>query len=307
MIDIVGKRNWFFLISLIIIIPGLISLAVSGLKLGIDFSSGTTMTLQFTTPVDQGKLRQEMSTLGFSEATIQKTGTGDYLIRVREISTDEKNGLINGLNKDLTDNVTIRDFYAVTPLVAGEVARNAGIAIVVTSIFMLLYIAWAFRRVPNPFRWGTCAVISLLHDVLIVLGIFSILGWAVGMQVDSMFITAMLTVVGYSMHNTIVVFDRIRENFGRGISKDFAVTVNASILETIARCVNTSLTVTLVVLAIFLFGGATTKEFMLAMLLGVIAGTYNSICIAGPLLVLWDRGLAKSEPKSKPQAAPTTA
>ncbi len=150
---------------------------------------------------------------------------------------------------------------------------------------------------PKPFRWGACAVIALLHDVLIVMGIFSILGWLIGYQVDSMFITAMLTIVGFAINNTCVVYDRIRENVRKGISKDFAVTVNSSILETIARCINTSLTVIFTCLAIFLFGGATIQQFIMALLIGVFVGIYDSVFIAGPLLVLWEKGL-KTAPKA---------
>jgi preprotein translocase subunit SecF len=297
MIDIVGKRNWFFLISILLLVPGLISMAAFGFRLGIDFSSGTAMTLRFSTPVDQAALRQEMTKLEYSEATIQKTSDGDYLVRVRDIDTEQKEKLIADLKGDLKAEVTVRDFYQVSPLVAGEVARNAAIAVLIASVFMIMYIAWAFRQMPKPFRWGACAVVSLLHDVLIVMGIFSILGWAIGYQVDSMFITAMLTIVGFSINNTCVVYDRIRENVRKGISKDFAVTVNSSILETIARCINTSLTVMFTCLAIFLFGGATIQQFIMALLLGVLIGIYDSVFIAGPLLVLWDKGL-KTAPKA---------
>jgi preprotein translocase SecF subunit len=157
-------------------------------------------------------------------------------------------------------------------------------------VFMLFYIALAFRRIPKSFRWGTCAIIALIHDVLAVMGIFSILGWTLGVQVDAMFISGMLTVVGYSINNTIVVFDRIRENVSKGISKDFETVVNSSILETIARCLNTSLTTLFPIVAIFLLGGATIHYFILTLLLGVVVGTYDSICIAGQLLVVWDKG-----------------
>ncbi|MCX6004392.1 MAG: protein translocase subunit SecF [Chloroflexi bacterium] len=297
MIDIVNKRNWFFLISICLLVPGIISMLVFGFRLGIDFSSGTIMTLRFSTAVDQAALRQEMGNLGYGEASIQKTSEGDFLVRIREINTEQKEALIAGMKKDLNTEVTIRDFYTVSPLVAGEVARNAAIAVGVASLFMILYIAFAFRHMPSPFKWGASAVVALLHDVLIVMGIFSILGWAIGYQVDSMFITAMLTIVGYSINNTCVVYDRIRENVRKGISKDFAVTVNASILETIVRCINTSLTVILTCLAIYLFGGVTIQQFIMALLIGVVIGIYDSIFVAGPLLVLWERGL-KTSPKA---------
>jgi len=291
MIDIVNKRNWFFLISILLLVPGIISMIAFGFRLGIDFSSGTVMTLRFSQPVDQSALRQQMSTLGYADATIQKTSEGDFLVRTRDIDTDQKIALIDGLKKGLNLEVTVRDFATVSPLVASEVARNAAIAVGVASLFMILYIAFAFRHMPNPFKWGLSAVIALLHDVLIVMGIFSILGWLIGYQVDSMFITAMLTIVGFAINNTCVVYDRIRENVRRGISKDFAVTVNSSILETMARCLNTSLTVILTCLALYIFGGVTIQQFIMALLVGVVVGIYDSIFVAGPLLVLWDRGM----------------
>ena len=297
MIDIVNKRNWFFLISIFLLVPGVISMIAFGFRLGIDFSSGTVMTLRFSQPVDQSALRQQMSDLGYADATIQKTSEGDFLVRTKDINTDQKIALIDGLKKGLNLEVTIRDFATVSPLVASEVARNAAIAVGVASLFMILYIAFAFRHMPSPFKWGLSAVIALLHDVLIVMGIFSILGWLIGYQVDSMFITAMLTIVGFAINNTCVVYDRIRENVRRGISKDFAVTVNSSILETMARCLNTSLTVILTCLALYIFGGVTIQQFIMALLVGVVVGIYDSIFVAGPLLVLWDRGM-KTEPKA---------
>ena len=297
MIDIVNKRNWFFLVSIFLLVPGIISMLAFGFRLGIDFSSGTVMTLRFSQPVDQSTLRQQMAQLGYADATIQKTGEGDFLVRTKDINSEQKIALIDGLKKGLNLDVTIRDFSTVSPLVASEVARNAAIAVGIASLFMILYIAFAFRHMPSPFKWGLSAVIALLHDVLIVMGIFSILGWVIGYQVDSMFIVAMLTIVGYAINNTCVVYDRIRENVRRGISKDFAVTVNASIVETIARCINTSLTVILTCLALILFGGVTIQQFIVALLVGVIVGIYDSIFVAGPLLVLWDRGM-KTEPKA---------
>lgn len=288
--DIVGKKHWFFLISAIIIIAGIISLAVFGLEPGVDFSSGTTMTLRFDKDIDQGQLRQVFVDLGQSNATIQRTNEGDYFIRVGEMSTDQRQQLAADIESSLGTGVTVRDFYAVSPIIATETARNAGIAVGVAAIAMLMYIAWAFRKMPKPFRWGVCAIVALIHDILIVVGVFSILGWTAGIQIDALFITGMLTVVGYSVNNTVVVFDRIRENVNRGVSKQFGQTVNISIMETMGRSLNTSLTTLFVILAILLFGGVTIRYFVLVLLIGVIAGTWSSMLIAGPLLVLWYEG-----------------
>lgn len=303
--DIVGKRFWFFLISAVVIVLGIVSLGIFGLNLGVDFSSGTTMTLHFQPQIKQEQLREAMTGLGYREAMIQIMSGGDFFVRIREVSLEQREALLDGLREKLGVEIELRDAHTVSPLLATEVARNAAIAVVVAAIFMMLYIAWAFRRMPKPFRWGVVAVVALAHDVLVVLGIFSILGWAAGVQIDSLFITGILTVVGYSINNIVVVFDRIRENMSRGISKDFEVTVNSSILETVGRCLNTSLTTLFVIVALLLLGGITLRYFVLVLFIGVVAGTYNSICLAGQLLVVWDKGewgrfLSWAKPARKP-------
>jgi preprotein translocase subunit SecF len=154
---------------------------------------------------------------------------------------------------------------------------------------MLIYIAWAFRRMPKPFRWGTCAIIALIHDVFIVVAVFSVLGWLAGVEIDALFITGLLAVVGYSINNTVVIFDRIRENITKHISPDFAEVVNSSIVETLGRSLNTALTTLFVLLALFLFGGATIHYFVLVLILGVVVGTYSSIFISSELLVVWEK------------------
>jgi preprotein translocase subunit SecF len=289
MMNIVGKRNLFFIISAIIIIPGVFSLIAFGFRLGVDFQSGTSMTMKFGKDITQEQLRQGLSQLDYSEAVIQRTGQGDYVIRVKEIAADQRTQLKNDLEKQLSTTIAIRDSFTVSPIIAAETGTNAAMAIIIAAVFMLVYIVWAFRKMPKPLRWGTCAIVALLHDVLVVMGIFSILGWVAGVQIDSLFITAMLTVVGYSINNTVVVYDRIRENVRKGISRDFEATVNCSILETMTRCLNTSLTTIFAILAIFLFGGATIHYFITALLLGVVIGAYDSICISGSLLVVWER------------------
>jgi preprotein translocase subunit SecF len=294
MMDFVGKTRWFFLISWILVFIGIIALVVSQiqlgapLRLGIDFTGGTSATLHFTPKVEQEQLRQELTSLGHPEAIIQGSGD-DFLIRLREISTQEREDLIEGLETSLGREITVRDYDMVSGHIATETARNAIIAVIVASIAMLFYIVWAFRRMPKPFRWGTCAVIALIHNVFIIVGIFSLLGWLAGVAIDALFITGLLAVVGYSINNTVVVFDRIRENVSRHIRPDFAETVNDSLIDTLGRCLNTALTTLFVLLAMFLFGGATIHYFVLVLLLGVIIGTYSSVCIAGQLLVVWER------------------
>jgi preprotein translocase subunit SecF len=296
MIDFVGRKRWFFLISWILVIVGIAALIISQtqlgtpLRLGTDFAGGTSMTLQFDPTVDQGQLREEMAKLGYDEATIQNAGEGSFIIHTREITSDAAGALAQELGAELNSQVEVTDYYLASATVGAATARSAVIAVIVASIAMLFYIVWAFRRMPRPFRWGSCAVIALVHDVFITLGIFSLLGLLIGLEIDALFITGLLTVVGYSINNIVVVFDRIRENRAKGISPDFATTVNSSIVETLGRCLNTSLTTLFVILALFLFGGATVHYFVLVLLVGVIIGTYDSIFVAGPLLVVWERG-----------------
>ena len=294
MIDFVGKRHWFFLISGILIVIGIVSLVSSQiqfgapLQLGTDFTGGTSMTLHFAPQVEQEQLRQELTNLGHPEAIIQRS-EDDFLIRLIEISFQERQDLTEGLETSLGSEITVRDYDTVSPHIATETARNAFIAVIVAAVAMMLYIVWAFRRMPSPFRWGTCAVIALIHDVFIIVGIFSLLGLLAGVAVDAMFITGLLAVVGYSINNTVVIFDRIRENVSRQIRPDFAATINDSLVETFGRCLNTTLTTLFVLLALFLFGGATIQYFVLVLLLGVIIGTYSSIGISSQLLVVWEK------------------
>jgi preprotein translocase subunit SecF len=303
MIDLVGKKQWFFLISWLLVIMGIAALVISQIQIGsplrlaTDFTGGTSMILQFS-PIDsrevswrdvQGQLRDEMAELGYGEATIQNAGEGSFIIHTQEITSDEAQALAEELGADLDFQVKISNYTFASATVGAETASNAGIAVIIAALAMLFYIVWAFRRMPSPFRWGTCAIIALIHDVFIIVGIFSLLGLLTGVEIDALFITGLLTVVGYSINNTVVIFDRIRENKFKGISSDFAVTVNSSIVETLGRSLNTSLTTLFVILALFLFGGATIHYFVLVLLLGVIIGTYSSICISSQLLVVWER------------------
>jgi preprotein translocase subunit SecF len=288
MFDFVGKRYWFFLLSALVIIPGIISLAVFGLKTGIDFKGGTTMTLHFSTAVDETQVRGTLSNLGYKDATVQHTSEGDFIVKLSELNNDENAALISALNSQLNTTTEQKDFASVSADVASQTARNTVIAVIVAAIGILLYITFAFRKMPNPLRWGTCAVIAMIHDVLVVVGIFSILGWVAGVEIDALFITGMLTVVGYSVHDTIVVFDRIRENQSRGGGGNFENVVNSSILQTMTRSLNTSLTVLFVLLSLFVLGGPTIHYFTLVLIIGVITGTYSSVANASQLLIVWE-------------------
>ena len=289
MFDIIGKRFWFLLISGVVLLISIVSLIGFGLKAGVEFSSGSILTVRFEQEVGQDQLKQELANLGHPNAIIQHTGEGDFLIRTRELSGEDKTQLENDLMARF-GQLTEAEFYAVSPMVATETASNAVIAVVIAAIGVLLYVTWAFHRMPKPFLYGTCGIIALAHDVLIVLGIFSILGGLLDWEINLMFITGVLAVIGYSVNNTVVVFDRIRENLSKGVSSSFEVVVNNSQVETLGRSLNTSLTTLFVVLALLFFVGVAIQNFAIVLLIGVIVGTFSSVCIAPTLLVVWERG-----------------
>jgi len=287
--NIIGKRYWFFLISGIVIILGMLSWAIFGLETGVELSSGSLLTVQFEQEVEQGQLEEELVNLGYTDAIVQQTQpTGNYLIRTHMLNAEEKTGLETGLQAALGEFSDAPSFVNVAALVAGETRQTAVIAVVIAAIGILAYVTWAFRRMPKPLHYGACAIIALVHDALIALGVFSILGAIMGWQINLMFITGVLAVIGYSVNNTVVIFDRIRENLTKGIGTDFETVVNNSLVETLGRSLNTSLTTLIVVLALLFFVGATIQNFVVVLIIGVVAGTFSSICIAPSLLVVWD-------------------
>jgi len=288
MIDLVGKRFRFFLISAVVILIGIISLLTFGLKMGIEFSSGSLLTIDFEQDVAQGELKEALVDLGYDNVIIQRTGAGDYLIRTEELSTEGKAEMEAGLEARF-GSLTEPEFSSVSPLIATETLRTAVIAVAVAALGILFYVTWAFRRMPKPFHYGTCAIIALTHDAVVALGVFSILGGILNWQVNMMFITGILAVIGYSVNNTVVIFDRIRENIRLDINANFETVVNNSLVETLGRSVNTSLTTLVVVLALLFFVGATIQNLVAVLIIGIIAGTFSSICIAPTLLVVWDK------------------
>ena len=401
MLDFVSKRKWFFLASGIIIVAGIIALIVSGLKLGIEFSSGTTMNIVFENSVGQGDLRTSVADLGYPDAIIQRSaqnaflvqglalspvsserdlqeeqlvnnlqtkfnttiriaefgstgnttggnatlgnetlgnttsgnetlgnetqgnvtsgnttlalifgrtvGPGDlsselanlgytgvtvnqttldsYLVRTKSVSTQQKAQIQQALEQKFGP-MSYLDFATISPEVSGQRVKYNIYAIIAAAVAILLYMAWAFRKLASPFRYGTCAIVALLHDILIMLAVFAIFR----IEVDSMFIIAILTIIGFGVNNVIVVFDRLRESKVMESRFDLATRVNMGITETITRSINTSLTVLFTLFALYAFGGSTIHNFMLALIVGVVASTYSSLFIAGQLLVSWEHG-----------------
>src|SRR3984893_5952401 len=305
MFDFVRNRRFFYLLSGILLIPGIISLLLpGGLNPGIDFTSGTIMTVQFEQPVDQNKLREDFAKLGHSEAIVQQSSSGDntFVIRTRPLvqAQQDQSGAVGNSERQQIEQTLTADFGPlqilgldqVSPLIAEQIVRYAILAVAAASVCILLYLWWAFNKVTHPMRYGTTAIVALLHDSLIVLGIFSILGrlFPAEIELESTFIVAVLTVIGFSVHDTIVVFDRIRENFIRRAGETFEDVVNHSLAQTLTRSLNTSLTVILTLVVLMLFGGVTIRTFVLALLIGITTGTYSSIFVASMLLVSWHIG-----------------
>ncbi len=287
MINIIGKRQRFLLLSGIMLLACIVFLGVFGLKPGVEFSSGTLLTVGFDEEVPRNELIQEVASLGYPTAVIQHTGE-DYLIRLPELSDRAKTELQSGLEAKF-GKLNVRGFDIVSPLVATETTRNAIIAVALSSIGILLYVWWAFRRMQNSLRYGACAIIALVHDVLVSMGVFAILGALLGWEINLMFVTGVLAVIGYSVNDTVVIFDRIRENSLRYPKMNFETIVNNSVVETLSRALNTSITTIFGILALLLFVGSTIQNFVVVLFIGVTAGTYSSICLSPSLLVMWKK------------------
>jgi len=289
MLDFIKNKRWFFLGSTLVIILGFVFLVLLGPPLGIDFTGGTIMEVKFDQPVSLEQLQAKLTDLGHPEAVIQEhLGENSFTIRLKTLAEGEQAKATKAL-EDLGLSGT-PSFDFVSNPVAKEKAQGAAIAVVIASIGILLYISFAFRKLPSPFRYGVCAVIALVHDALVVIALFALLGRYLNLEINLMFITGLLTVIGYSVNDTVVVFDRIRENLGKYSGQKFEAIVNQSLIETLGRSLNTSLTTLIVLVAIFLFVGPAIRSFILALLIGIVSGTYSSIFIAAPLLVVWERG-----------------
>lgn len=290
-----SRRHLWFAISLILIVPGVISLALFGLKQGIDFTGGTLWELQFDRKITTEEVRTILNDNGFDSSSVQISSEGGTdnvaLIRMREVQegSDEKLALKAQLDEKIGPSTEL-DFSTVGGSVGKSIRNRSVLAVGIASIAILIYMGFAFRNTQNPVLYGLCAIAAMLHDVLFVLGVFSILGEFFDVEIDALFVTAMLTIIGFSVHDTIVVFDRIRENLAKHVAPTFEGVVDYSLAQTFVRSLNTSMTVVFTLLALYLFGGGSTKNFVLALLLGVISGTYSSIFNASQLLVAWEMG-----------------
>lgn len=286
-------KTLFFIFSLLIILPGLYFLITSGLRLGIDFTGGALLEYRFEREVSLSQLKQIAEGQKVEIASVVSSGDKTYIIRTKPLEQIK----INELKVELTSKfgkVEERRVENVGPVIGAELSQKAVFALILASLAIVLYIAFSFRKIPKPqssLRFGIVAVLALIHDILVVVGIFAILGKFLGVEVDTLFVTALLTIIGFSVHDTIVVFDRIRENLLKNIGKKFIDVANISVVQTLGRSLNTSLTVVFVLVALLLFGGETIKWFVVALLVGIISGTYSSIFNATALLVWWEEKL----------------
>jgi preprotein translocase subunit SecF len=298
-VDIIGKRYWYFALSLLVIIPGLVAMGIhwaqfgEPFRLAIDFTGGTAWEITgLKAAPSSADVISVFDPFGIRDVRPQPTdrnGVPGLIIRSSEIRAESKADIDKALRAKIGDYTELR-FESVGPQIGTEISQGATFAVGLAAIGILLYLTWAFRRVPQPFRYGVAAVVAMIHDIFVVVGTASIFGLLFGWEVDSLFLTALLTVIGFSVHDTIVVFDRIRENIARLRGVAFEKVVNHSILQTLDRSINTQLTVLLTLSALALFGGITIRHFVLTLFIGILSGSYSSIFNAAPILVVWENG-----------------
>jgi preprotein translocase SecF subunit len=301
MFNIVQRRRAYFILSAIIIGLGLLAMLVSTLqtgsplRLGVDFRSGTRFEIHFLSPTSEAEIREVFRAQGIlqpSITAIRAEGMEDaWQIRSEFLTAEEARRVQEALAREIAPlDTEFSSYQSVSPAVGAEVTRAALFAVAAAAVLILFYIMFSFRQLPNSFRYGACAVAAMLHDLLIVTGFMAIMGMLLGWEADSLFLTALLTVAGFSLQDTVVVFDRIRENLARRPYEDYEMTANRSVLETVHRSVATQLTSIFVITAILIFGGPTIRPFIAALLVGLMSGTYSSLFNAVPLLVAWEKG-----------------
>ena len=306
MLNILGKRYWFFGLSALIIIPGMIIMLFWNLPFSIDFTGGSLLEIEFqgeTAPAPASVI-ELYATLGFADTQIQTSENNVMLIRSPFLDDATRASIVTTMEDRFQQDITLVRFESVGPTIGREVTNRAAFAVSIAAILVVLYITASFRGVPNAFRYGVCAIIAMLHDVAVIFSVMAIGGRFLGWQVDSLFLTALLTVIGFSMQDTIVVFDRIRENSTIYRRLPYETLVNHSIIQTLQRSINTQLmTVEFMLLALAMFGGVTLQVFSIILLIGLFSGTYSSIFIAAPVLVVWENKEWRKWFNRQPQSA----
>ena len=291
MIDILSKRYWYFILSILVIVPGLIILFTGGLPLSIDFTGGSLLEIQITEgkTLSTESIRTIYENAGIDDAQIQTTENGTWLIRSSFLSNETRDSVLSALQTEAGADVTVIRFDSVGPSIGSQVAARAAQAVGLAALAVAIFITYVFSKVPNAFRYGICAIIAMVHDVAVVFSLVGIGALLFGCQIDALFLTALLTVIGFSVQDKVVVFDRIRENTNIFRKLNYETLVNHSIVQTLQRSINTQLmTVEFLLLALALFGGVTLQEFAVILLVGLFSGTYSSIFIAASILVVWE-------------------
>jgi len=288
--NLLGKRYLFFALSAIVIIPGLILLFTGGIPLSIDFTGGSLLEVTFegTTP-QPAQVFASYKEAGIKDPQVQTTETGGIIIRSEFLDTDKRDAVLTAMNEAFGET-TVQRFDSVGPSIGEQVTSRAAMAVGVSSLLVVIFIAWSFRGVKGAYRYGISAILAMLHDVALIFSVTAFGSIFFGWEIDSLFLTALLTVIGFSMQDSIVVFDRIRENSSSLRRLDYEVLVNHSIVQTLQRSINTQLmTVEFLLLALAFFGGVTLRQFVVVLLVGLMSGTYSSIFIAAPILVVWEK------------------
>ena len=302
MINIVAKRTWFLSASTIILIVGILSLLFPPhLNLGIDFLSGTGVTVKFESDINSSQIESQFNKIGLDSPSIQSMGDKTFFIRTEKLSdfdVENNNSTVSRSDleksiEEIDSDAEIIEIESVGTKVAEGTVRNSIVAVSVASFFVMLYVLYAFRKLEKSYRFAFSAVLTLVHDVVLVTGMYALLGHIFGLQVNSVFIVALLTVIGYSVNDTIVIFDRIRENQIKFPDNKYSSNINISINESIIRSLGTSITTLLVLFSMLILGGSTLREFIVVLILGVIVGTYSSIFIASQFLIIWEEGIKK--------------
>jgi preprotein translocase subunit SecF len=290
---VVKNRKIFYGISVVLILAGIVCMSLWGLKIGIDFTGGTLVEVSYPdTRPEQSAVTEALLTID-PAASIRQSGTDGYIVRMKEVSQEEKVGVLNALSLNGTAPAVEKNFSSIGPVLGAEALRKSIVSVILVMLGIVLYITFVFRKVSEPvssWKYGLTAIIALAHDVIIPVSVFSVLGHFAGYEVDTLFVTALLVILGFSVHDTIVVFDRVRENLRHNAAhKNFETVVGESVSQTFARSINTSLTTLLALVILYIFGGPTTQHFALVLIIGIAAGTYSSVFIGSPLLVTLEK------------------
>lgn len=295
---VIKYRKIFYSLSLILVIAAIVALSIWGVKPGIDFTGGTLVEVSYPeTMPTQDEVATKLAVLD-SSASIRPTGTDGYIIRMKPIEQGEKTAVNAALSIDGTHKIIEKNFSSIGPILGSEALRKSLWSIVLVIIAIVLFITFAFRKVSEPvssWKYGLAAIVALAHDVIIPTGVFAVLGHFIGYEVDTLFVTALLVVLGFSVHDTIVVFDRVRENLHTQSQKPFDEVVGMSVGQTFTRSINTSLTTLIALVVLYILGGSTTEHFSLALIIGIAAGTYSSIFVGSPLLVTMEKFARKKK------------